>query len=128
MALIKSKDTKPEIRVRKALHAAGLRYRLHDSRLPGKPDLVFSARGIALFVNGCFFHQHPGCSRARLPKSRLDFWRPKLLGNVERDQKKQAELVAAGWTVMVIWECETERSASLEALIELIGATEARGR
>jgi DNA mismatch endonuclease (patch repair protein) len=116
MALIRSKNTKPEIRVRKALHAAGLRYRLHDKRLPGKPDLVFPGRGVAVFVNGCFFHQHTGCPRARLPKSRRDFWEAKLRGNVERDRRKHAELAAAGWTVLVIWECQTEKPDRLEQL------------
>ena len=116
MALIRSKNTKPEVRVRRALHAAGLRYRLHDKRLPGKPDLVFSSRRLAVFVNGCFFHQHPGCARARLPKSRREFWEPKLSGNVERDRRKCAELEAAGWTVLVIWECETEKPERVEQL------------
>lgn len=116
MALIRDKHTKPEVKVRKALHAAGLRYRLHDKRLPGKPDLVFPGRDVAVFVNGCFFHQHPGCRRARLPKSRRDFWEPKLRGNVERDLRKRAELEATGWTVFVIWECETEKPEHIEWL------------
>jgi DNA mismatch endonuclease (patch repair protein) len=116
MALIKGKNTKPELRVRKALHAVGLRYRLHDKRLPGKPDLVFSSRRAVVFVNGCFFHQHPGCARARLPKTRREFWEPKLKGNVERDQRKQNELAAAGWKVLVIWECETEIPACVARL------------
>jgi DNA mismatch endonuclease, patch repair protein len=116
MALIRGKNTKPEMRVRKALHAAGLRYRLHDKRLPGKPDLVFPRRCVAVFVNGCFFHQHPGCSRARLPKSRRDFWEAKLEGNVDRDRRKHAELAAAGWTALVIWECETEKLEQVERL------------
>lgn len=122
MALIRGKNTKPEMRVRRALHAAGLRYRLHDRRLPGKPDLIFPSRRVAVFVNGCFFHQHPGCSRARLPKSRRDFWEAKLRGNVERDRRKQAELAAAGWTVLVIWECETEKPDRVEGLRREIAA------
>jgi DNA mismatch endonuclease (patch repair protein) len=116
MALIRGKNTKPEMRVRKALHAAGLRYRLHDKNLPGKPDLVFPSRRIAVFVNGCFFHQHADCARARLPRSRRDFWETKLLGNVERDRRKQAQLIASGWTVLVIWECETEKPELIEQL------------
>jgi DNA mismatch endonuclease (patch repair protein) len=116
MALIRGKNTKPEMRVRKALHAAGLRYRLHAKNLPGKPDLVFPGRRVAVFVNGCFFHQHPGCSRARLPKSRREFWEPKLRGNVQRDRRKQADLAVGGWTVLVIWECETERPEYIEQL------------
>lgn len=120
MALVRSRDTKPELRVRKALHAAGLRYRLHDRRLPGVPDLVFPGRRIALFVHGCFWHRHPGCSAARLPKSRREFWEPKLAGNVERDERNRAALEALGWTVMVIWECETRDPAALVRLAACI--------
>lgn len=116
MALIRGRDTKPEMRVRKALHATGLRYRLHDRRLPGAPDLVFPSRRIALFVHGCFWHQHPGCTAARMPKSRLDFWEPKLAGNVARDARHMVELKAAGWTPLVIWECETRDAQRLAAL------------
>ncbi len=120
MARIKSKDTKPEMRVRRALHAAGLRYRLHEKRLPGRPDLVFSSMRIALFVNGCFFHQHPGCPHARMPKSRLDFWRAKLTSNIERDKRNQTALKSAGWTVIVTWECETRDAENLSALVQEI--------
>lgn len=122
MALVRSRDTKPEIRVRKALHASGLRYRLHDRRLPGAPDLVFPGRRIALFVHGCFWHRHPGCAAARMPKSRQDFWRPKLSGNVERDARKCAELEAMGWSVMIVWECETRKPHLLTELAERIRA------
>lgn len=117
MALIRGRDTKPEMRVRKALHTAGLRYRLHDRRLPGVPDLVFPSRRLALFVHGCFWHQHPGCAAARMPKSRLDFWQPKLIGNVERDAVKQCELQASGWKIKVIWECETRSAETLATLV-----------
>lgn len=120
MALVRSRDTKPEMRVRRALHAVGLRYRLHDRGLPGAPDLVFPSRRIVLFVHGCFWHRHPGCSAARLPKSRLDFWEPKLAGNVERDKRKQAELEVQGWTVLVIWECETKNADALAKLAQRI--------
>lgn len=122
MALVRGRDTKPEMRVRKALHAAGLRYRLHDRCLPGAPDLVFPSRRLALFVHGCFWHQHPGCAAARMPKSRLDFWKPKLTGNVERDTRKRAELEALGWTVKVIWECETRSPTALAMLVADIEA------
>ena len=122
MALIKGKNTKPELRVRKALYASGLRYRLHDKNLPGRPDLVFPSRRAVVFVNGCFFHQHTGCARARLPKTRREFWEPKLRGNVERDQRKQTELAANGWTVLVIWECETEKPACVADLAHRISA------
>lgn len=120
MALIRSRDTKPELRVRKVLHAAGLRYLLHDRRLPGAPDLVFPSRRVALFVHGCFWHCHPGCAGARLPKSRVNFWEPKLLSNVTRDQRQRLELEALGWTVLVIWECETRKPAVLESLANQI--------
>jgi DNA mismatch endonuclease (patch repair protein) len=123
MALIRSRDTKPEVRVRRALHAAGLRYRLNDRRLPGAPDLVFPGRRVALFVHGCFWHQHPGCRAARMPKSRLVFWTTKLMGNVERDRRRQAELEALGWTVMVIWECETRKPEKLASLAARVRAT-----
>jgi DNA mismatch endonuclease (patch repair protein) len=121
MALVRGRDTKPEIRVRKALHAAGLRYRLHDKKLPGSPDLVFPGRRIALFVHGCFWHRHPGCVAARLPKSRLEFWGTKLAGNVERDKRNHVALEATGWQVIVIWECETrdpQRLADLASKIK----------
>ncbi|HWI81516.1 very short patch repair endonuclease [Ramlibacter sp.] len=116
MALVRSKDTKPEMRVRRALHAAGLRYVLHDRRLPGAPDLVFPSRGVALFVHGCFWHRHENCVAARLPKSRLDFWGPKLAANAERDQRQERQLAALGWTVIVVWECETKSAERLERL------------
>ncbi len=122
MALVRARDTKPEMRVRKALHAAGLRYRLHDRRLPGAPDLVFPSRRVALFVHGCFWHQHPGCAAARMPKSRLDFWEPKLTGNVARDARQCAELEAMGWTVKIIWECETRSAVALATLAASIRA------
>lgn len=110
MSRIRGRDTKPEMRVRRALHAAGLRYRLHAKDLPGKPDLVFRGRRIALFVHGCFWHQHPdpNCKLSRMPKSKLDFWRPKLEGNRLRDEKNRSALEAEGWTVVEVWECETK--------------------
>jgi DNA mismatch endonuclease, patch repair protein len=107
MSLVKNKDTSPELRVRRAVHALGARYRLHDTRLPGRPDLVFPRRRLALFVHGCFWHRHPNCSLARLPKSRLDFWLPKLEGNRKRDLHQLEEIVEFGWRAEVIWECET---------------------
>jgi len=109
MSRIRGRDTKPEMRVRRALHAAGFRYRLHAKELPGKPDLVFRGRRIALFVHGCFWHQHPdpNCKLSRMPKSKLDFWRPKLEGNRVRDEKTRSALEAGDWTVVEVWECET---------------------
>lgn len=120
MALVRSRDTKPELRVRKTLHAAGLRYRLHDRRLPGVPDLVFPSRRIALFVHGCFWHRHPGCKATRLPKSHLNFWKPKLDENVARDARNRAKLETMGWKVMIIWECETRKPSVLYALAKKI--------
>ncbi|HEM7896881.1 TPA: DNA mismatch endonuclease Vsr [Burkholderia cenocepacia] len=117
MRAVKSKDTGPEMIVRRFLHAAGLRYRLHDGRLPGKPDLVFPGRRVALFVHGCFWHQHPSCPAAARPKSSSDYWTRKLDGNVARDARHQDELTAAGWTVLIIWECQTR---NLDALRELL--------
>ena len=130
MALVRGRDTKPEMCVRKALHALGLRYRLHVRSLPGTPDLVFPSRGVALFVHGCFWHRHPGCAAARLPKSRLEFWEQKLAGNVERDKRNRAALEAAGWKVIEIWECETRKPevlASLGGRIKRIEKKRARG-
>lgn len=110
MARVRGRDTKPEMLVRRALHAAGLRYRLHAKDLPGKPDIVLPSRRVAVFVHGCFWHRHPdpNCKLARLPKSRLDFWIPKLEGNRARDERKKAELEALGWTVVEVWECGTD--------------------
>jgi DNA mismatch endonuclease (patch repair protein) len=124
MALIKGRNTKPEMRVRKALHAAGLRYRLHVKHLSGKPDLVFPSRRVAVFVHGCFWHQHDdlSCKLARMPKSRLDFWRPKLEGNRRRDLKVRNELEQRGWSVVEVWECQTGKDdlAALAVRLKLM--------
>lgn len=124
MRAVKSKDTGPEMIVRRFLHAAGLRYRLHDRRLPGKPDLVFPSRRVALFVHGCFWHQHANCLAAVRPKSSSEYWTRKLDGNVARDARHQEALEAAGWTVLVIWECETRNPKALNALLQHIGSRE----
>jgi len=109
MSLVRGQDTKPEMVVRRLVHALRFRYRLYHAQLPGKPDLVFPKRRKVIFVHGCFWHQHddPECWRSRLPKSRLEFWIPKLRANTERDARDIATLQADGWDVMVIWECET---------------------
>ena len=116
MRAVKSKDTAPEVVVRRFLHAVGLRFRLHDRNLSGIPDLVFPSRRVALFVHGCFWHQHPGCQAADRPKSRPDYWNRKLDGNVARDARHLVELAAAGWTALVVWECETRSPHLLAAL------------
>lgn len=113
MALVRSVDTKPEMRVRRLVHAMGYRYSLHRRDLPGRPDLVFRAKRAVVFVHGCFWHRHAGCSLARLPKSRLDFWGPKLEGNRARDSRKITALETAGWRVLVIWECELKDTEAL---------------
>jgi DNA mismatch endonuclease (patch repair protein) len=119
MALVRGKNTKPELRVRRALHAAGLRYRLHDKRLPGRPDIVFLSRRLAVEVRGCMWHQHPDpdCKLARMPKSRLDFWEAKLRSNAERDRRQEAGLAAMGWRLIVIWECEVPDESRVQAVI-----------
>jgi DNA mismatch endonuclease (patch repair protein) len=116
MALVRAKDTKPELRVRRAFHASGLRFRLHARGLPGTPDLVFPSRKVAVFVHGCFWHGHDGCAASRLPKSREDFWIPKLLSNAARDWEQRRALSRLGWKVMVIWECETNDENHLAKL------------
>ncbi|UXW31869.1 very short patch repair endonuclease [Xanthomonas oryzae] len=106
MGRVRSRDTVPEMLVRRLTHALGYRYRLHGKDLPGKPDLVFRSRRKVIFVHGCFWHRHPGCALARLPKSREDFWLPKLEANRQRDLKTENVLQVKGWTVLTIWECE----------------------
>lgn len=112
MGRIRGKDTKPEMRVRKLVHSMGYRYRLHRKDLPGNPDLVFPARRKAIFIHGCFWHRHPSarCRLARLPKSRLDFWLPKLEENHRRDKRNLSKLKALGWAAMTIWECQISKN------------------
>lgn len=104
MASIRGKDTKPEIVIRKALYGQGFRYRLHDSRLPGKPDMVFGKRKAVIFVHGCFWHGHD-CHLFHWPSSRPDWWRAKIEGNRHRDEMIVQKLVTAGWRVLTLWEC-----------------------
>lgn len=106
MSRVRGKNTRPEMLVRKMLHKAGFRYRIHVRDLPGKPDLVFPGRKKIIFIHGCFWHMHEGCPFARAPKSRVEFWRAKLEGNKARDQRTLAELQDAGWEVLTIWECQ----------------------
>jgi DNA mismatch endonuclease (patch repair protein) len=110
MSRIRGKDTRPEMLVRRTAHALGLRFRLHSAKLPGRPDLVFASRKIALFVHGCFWHRHEGCRLAYAPKSNGEFWAKKFSRNVERDREVTDALHGAGWKTAVIWECETRRA------------------
>mgnify|MGYP000862603405 CR=1 FL=1 len=105
MASVRQRDTGPEMRLRRALHRLGLRYRLHDRRLPGSPDLVFPRFKAVVFVHGCFWHVHKGCKFATEPASRKDFWREKFEANKKRDRRNYDSLLASGWRVLVVWEC-----------------------
>ena len=115
MQSVRSKDTRPELAVRRAVHHMGFRYRLHVRTLPGTPDIVFPSRRKIIFVHGCFWHQHEGCPRARLPKTRPDYWLPKLARTPQRDAASIEKLQAAGWSVLVVWECELAAPAAVHA-------------
>ena len=117
MARVRSKDSRPEIFVRKLVFALGYRYRLHVKDLPGHPDIVFRKLHRVIFVHGCFWHRHQECVLARLPKSRLDFWRPKLEGNKKRDEKNKKALLRNGWKVLTIWECQLKSTERLTSRI-----------
>lgn len=122
MARIRATDTAPEMVVRHAAHALGLRFRLHRRDLPGSPDLIFPSRRRALFVHGCYWHRHPGCRLAYSPKSNIEFWQAKFDRNVARDAQAMAALQAAGWKADVIWECETRRPETIpDRLRALLG-------
>ena len=116
MSQIHGKDTKPEELVRKYLFAQGFRYRKNDSRLPGKPDIVLPKYRTAIFVNGCFWHKHEGCKYFVWPQNNAEFWREKILSNVERDQRNYKQLHQMGWNTIVVWECELKKKLRLEAL------------
>ena len=124
MRAIRSKDMQPELAVRRLVHGMGYRYRLHRHGLPGRPDMVFASRRKVIFVHGCYWHQHsdPGCKIARRPKSNLDYWLPKLDGNVVRDADNQDRLRELGWDSLVIWECEVRAGEGIEDRIrEFLG-------
>ena len=125
MAKVKSKNTTPELTVRRAVHAAGFRYSLHRKELPGSPDLVFRRHRLAVFVHGCFWHWH-GCKRSRMPAANRDYWRAKIARNVERDATDLARLDALGWRHLVIWECEL--APGIERLTALLRESRARER
>jgi DNA mismatch endonuclease (patch repair protein) len=117
MSQVKSKDTSPELRVRRRAHALGLRFRLHRKDLPGTPDLIFPQHKVAVFVHGCFWHRHPNCAKASTPKTRPDFWAAKFAANTARDRRSRQLLKASGWQVYTIWECETKSPEQLDMLL-----------
>jgi len=121
MRRIRSADMKPEMTVRRLVHALGYRYRLHVKNLPGKPDLVFTRRRKVIFVHGCFWHQQPGCREGRPPGSNASYWGPKLLRNMERDAAALTALGAAGWRALVIWECEVDAPVLAARLRDFLG-------
>lgn len=117
MRRIRKVDTKPELVVRRLAHRLGYRFRLHRGDLPGTPDLVFPRLRKAILVHGCFWHQHQGCRLARQPKTRLDYWLPKLRRNQARDEASQGALKQLGWDVLVVWECEAAGEAALASRV-----------
>lgn len=131
MSGIRGKNTKPEMIVRRAVFAAGFRFRLHRKCLPGVPDIVLPGRNVAVFVHGCFWHMHAGCKYAKLPSSRQEFWREKLERNVKRDGENIDALVSLGWRVLVVWECATKEkeaeSLLASAFAAWVGGGQARG-
>ncbi len=128
MAGIRSRNTAPELAVRRFLYAAGLRFRLHDQKLPGRPDIVLPSRRVAILVHGCFWHRHPGCRFATMPATNSAFWVAKFDANVSRDIRTAKALSAIGWLVLVVWECETDDEKFLDGLLQRIIAIEPAGR
>jgi DNA mismatch endonuclease (patch repair protein) len=125
MSQIKGKNTKPEILVRKFLHSKGFRFRLHDKKLPGKPDIVLPKYKTVIFVHGCFWHGHKGCKYFVVPKTRTLWWLNKIQGNVENDKKKEKSLKKAGWKVLKIWECslKANKDEVLGKILQFIART-----
>src|SRR5262245_35042103 len=119
----RSKNTRPEMFVRRLLHRLGYRYRLHSKHLPGKPDLAFPKRRKAIFIHGCFWHQHsdPGCSVARRPSSNAEFWQAKFDRNTSRDAKNEMALTENGWSVLIVWECELDQPGLTDRLRCFLG-------
>lgn len=117
MSRVRGKHTSPELRVRRAAHKMGLRFRLHRKDLPGKPDLVFPSRRIALFVHGCFWHRHSQCPKASMPKTRSSYWAEKFQSNQARDKKNISELQRRGWATLVVWECQTKDDEELASIL-----------
>ena len=119
MAGIGGRNTRPELTLRRALHARGLRYRLHDRKLPGTPDLVFRQFGAVCFVHGCFWHRHAGCPYTTIPATRPEFWRAKFDSNTERDRRNRHSLLQAGWRVAIVWECALRKGIEPGIALEL---------
>lgn len=119
MSRIKGKGTKPEELVRKYLFSRGFRYRKNDKRLPGSPDIVLPKYRTVIFVNGCFWHKHEGCKYFVWPRDNAEFWKEKIQANVMRDERKQTELTAQGWNVIIVWECELKKARRDETLTSL---------
>ena len=113
MSAIKSKNTKPEIAVRKLLHSMGYRFRLHRKDLPGSPDIVLPKYKTVIFVHGCFWHRHKNCKYASTPKTRQEFWEAKFRENINRDKLNQENLSSKGWKIIIVWECETKNIENL---------------
>ena len=113
MRAVKRANTAPEIIVRQVLHALGIRFRLHRRDLPGSPDVVLPRFRTVIFVHGCFWHRHPDCRYTTTPKTRQEYWLPKFAANIERDLRKEAQLQALGWRVLLVWECETKQLEEL---------------
>ena len=116
MSAIKSKNTKPEIAVRKLLHSMGFRFRLHRKDLPGSPDIVLPKYKTVIFVHGCFWHRHENCKYASTPKTRSEFWESKFEGNIKRDKINQTNLIKLGWKIIIVWECELKKTHYLKDL------------
>jgi len=119
MSRIRSKDTKPEMIVRRFLHSKGLRYRLHDKKLPGKPDIILKKLNTVVFVNGCFWHGHEGCKYFVIPKTRTDWWLNKICKTQTRDLEQYNKLKADGWKIIIVWECELHQKKRDHTLIRL---------
>jgi DNA mismatch endonuclease (patch repair protein) len=121
MSKIRSKDTKPELALRKALFARGFRYRVNDTKLPGKPDIVLPKYKTVIFVHGCFWHGHEiGCIDSHIPKSNSNYWTEKINRNKMRDKNNEAQIMSMGWKVLTIWDCEIQQKNNLEKLIDRI--------